>query len=56
MDAIAVNKKSGHLQVPDGSGRVVERFPQDDHRAIRVVGQMQNGGRARSPEGLMIAA
>jgi len=55
MDAIAIYKKSGNSKVPDDPGRGIDRFPQNDHRAIGVIRQMQHGCRASSAQRLAIA-
>ena len=56
MDAISVYEKSGHQQVPDRSGWLIDRFPENDHGAIGAVSQMENSGGPGAAQHEVIAA
>ena len=55
MTAVSVNEKAAEAQVFDRGTGIVDRFAQNDHRAIGAVRQMQDSRFPGPAQGLMIA-
>ena len=54
MNPASVNKQTAYAHIMDCMFGIVDRFPQDDCRAIRAIHEPQNGRRAGTAQCLMI--